>query len=298
MSDRQRGIAYIALSALGFAFLPTITRSLYVTSTFQPTDVGFWRFLLANAVIWAIVALRLRQAAARLPFAGWKVAALGVLYALSALAAFFGLQLISASLYVVLFYTYPAMVAIISLMLGVRLSVWAWMAVGMTIIGCVLTIPDFSFLQQGGNLVGVLTALFNALSVAIYYLVSSRWMRQAGDTLHATAWMMLSTFAVICIAVIPNGLRLPDSVATLALVVLLSTVSTVVPIFAINAGLRLIPPTQGSIISSIEPVMAMLIALVLLGEVIRPLQWVGAALIVAAVILLETSPKQKIQIPA
>lgn len=298
MSDRQRGILYIALSALGFAFLPTITRSLYAASVFQPTDVGFWRFLLANAVIWAIVALRLRKAAARLPFEGWKVAVLGVLYALSALAAFFGLQLINASLYVVLFYTYPAIVAIISLMLGVRLSIWAWAAVAMTIIGCVLTIPDLSFLQQGGNLLGVLTALFNALSVAVYYLLSSRWMRQASDTLHATAWMMLSTFAVICITVVPNGLRLPDSLSTLALVVLLSTISTVVPIFAINAGLRLIPPTQGAIISSIEPVMAMLIALTLLGEIIRPLQWVGAALIVAAVILLETAPRQKLKKPA
>lgn len=291
LTERQKGMLFIAASATGFAFLPTITRSLYLASDLQPTDVGFWRFVFANILFWAITLLRVGKPALRLPFALWKVAVLGVLYAASAMSAFVGLQLINASLYIVLFYTYPAMVAIISALLGARLSKWAWLAVGMTLIGCVLTIPDFSFLQ-GGNLLGVMTALFNALCVAVYYLVSARWMRET-DAVHGTAWMMLATLLVIACLVPFTGLNAPANGNALALLIVLAIVSTVIPIFAINAALRVISAAQASIISTVEPVMAMLIALIVLGETILPLQWVGALIIVSAVIVLEASPKAK-----
>jgi drug/metabolite transporter (DMT)-like permease len=62
---------------------------------------------------------------------------------------------------------------------------------------------------------------------------------------------------------------------------------------ALNAGIQRIGAAQSAIVSSIEPATTMLVALVLLGEPIFPLQWVGAAFIIAAVILLQVRPTPK-----
>ena len=93
------------------------------------------------------------------------------------------------------------------------------------------------------------------------------------------------------------GLRLPDNGSTWLLLLGLGTVSTALPIFAMNTGIRKIGASQASIISTVEPVESMLLAVILLGEVVLPVQWLGAALIVLAVLLLELRPRRKAHPP-
>jgi drug/metabolite transporter (DMT)-like permease len=298
MTDRQKGALLITISAGAFAFLPTITRTLYATAqaaeiALRPTDVAFWRFFIASLVLGAVVIARLGRAARQPSLPLPRLALLGALYAFSAMSAFFGLQYINASLYVVLFYTYPAMLALIYLALGIPLSKWQWLALGLVLIGLVLTIPDFSFFNEGGNLIGVVVALLNALSVAFYYLLSSRWMRAVADGMHHTAWTLALTLMFITLLLPFNGLTIPTDATLATLLLVLAVGCTVVPILAINLGLRYINAAQASIISSTEPVIAMLIAVVVLSEVILPLQWVGAAFIVSAVLVLELSPRKR-----
>jgi drug/metabolite transporter (DMT)-like permease len=60
-----------------------------------------------------------------------------------------------------------------------------------------------------------------------------------------------------------------------------------------NMGIQLIGEAQASIISSAEPVMSMLLAVLLLGESVIPIQWLGAGLIVTAVMMLQLRPARK-----
>ncbi|XWX04277.1 DMT family transporter [Aggregatilineales bacterium SYSU G02658] len=298
MTDRQKGALFITISAASFAFLPTITRALYATAqaadvALRPTDVAFWRFLIASLVLGTVVMIRLRGDAMRPSLPLPRLALLGALYAFSAMSAFIGLQYINASLYVVLFYTYPAMLALIYLVLGIPLSKWQWLALGLVLVGLVLTIPDFDFLSEGNNLLGVVVALLNALSVALYYLFASRWMPRVADGMHHTAWTLTLTLIFITLLLPFNGLTIPTDSTLIALLLTLAVGCTVVPILAINLGLRHINAAQASIISSTEPVIAMLIAVAFLNELILPLQWVGAAFIISAVLVLELSPRKR-----
>lgn len=298
MTDRQKGALLITISAAAFSFLPTITRTLYATAeatgvALQPTDVAFWRFFIASLVLWGVVLVRLGGQARVPSLSPLRLLMLGGLYAFSAMSAFIGLRYINASLYVVLFYTYPAMLALIYLLIGVPLSKWQWAALGLVLVGLVLTIPDLSFFEEGGNVLGVVVALLNALSVAFYYLFSSRWMSEVRDGMHHTAWVLAMTLIFVSALVPLNGLTLPTEPTIAALLLTLAVVCTVVPILAINLGLRYINAAQAAIISSTEPVMAMLIAVTFLSELILPLQWLGAALIVSAVLVLELSPRKR-----
>ncbi|TMQ66493.1 MAG: hypothetical protein E6K78_06190 [Candidatus Eisenbacteria bacterium] len=65
----------------------------------------------------------------------------------------------------------------------------------------------------------------------------------------------------------------------------LGVFSTLVPFAFFYAGLRRLPPAAAGIIATMEPVIAVLSAALFLGEGLRPLQWLGAALVLAATLL-------------
>jgi drug/metabolite transporter (DMT)-like permease len=292
MSSSLKGVLMMVASSAGFAFLPTITRHIYsVSPHFQPTDIAFWRFTFASGLMWLIFLLSQPKTPKSPPIPFWQTVVLGFLYAISAMAAFLGLQYLNASLFVVLFYTYPAMVAVISLLMGVRLSLWAWLALGLTLVGIVFTVPNLSQLTADSTF-GIAVALMNALFVALYFIASSRYLKASSNMMRNTAWTMGMTWAVIALFVPFFGLHIPNLPTLLSLIVL-ALVSTIMPIFFINVAIQLIGAPRASIIGSLEPAIAMPIAILVLGEVVLPLQWVGALLIVLAVILLEGTPKAK-----
>lgn len=290
LTNRRLGLLMIFIAATGYAFLPVFTRTLYAVSDLQPTDIALWRFAFATPAIWLIIHLRGATPDANLPRN--KLLALGIVYSAATLTGFFGLQRIEASLYVVLFYTYPAMVTLIAFATGTRLTLVAWLALVLTLIGVVLTVPDFNL---GGetDLVGVGFALVNAVVVAVYFVLVGKLMRGTTSVARGSAWVITGTLLVLLLTIPFFGLQLPPTPQAWLLLLGLGTVSTALPIFAMNTGIQKVGAAKASIISAVEPVEAMLLAVLLLGEVVLPVQWVGAGFIVAAVILLEWRPKRR-----
>jgi drug/metabolite transporter (DMT)-like permease len=60
-------------------------------------------------------------------------------------------------------------------------------------------------------------------------------------------------------------------------------------VVAFLAGLERIGPTNAAMLSTLEPVVTVLLAVVLLGEVLQPVTLAGGGLILAAVLLLTRS---------
>jgi drug/metabolite transporter (DMT)-like permease len=73
--------------------------------------------------------------------------------------------------------------------------------------------------------------------------------------------------------------------------------STLVPFSLFYAGLSRLPAAEAGVVATLEPVIAVLASAIVLGEGLRPWQWVGAALVLAAAALAsreepETGPAQ------
>jgi drug/metabolite transporter (DMT)-like permease len=98
----------------------------------------------------------------------------------------------------------------------------------------------------GGRLLGVVLAIASAVIYSIYILAGSR------ITAHTNA---------------------------------IALVSTVLPIVTFFAGLERLGPTRASTLSTFEPIVSVVLATLVLGETISPLQVLGGALILAAVII-------------
>jgi drug/metabolite transporter (DMT)-like permease len=68
--------------------------------------------------------------------------------------------------------------------------------------------------------------------------------------------------------------------------------STLLPFALFNAGLRRLRPEEAGVIATMEPVVAVALAAVFLGEGLLPLQWLGAALVVGATLLASVQSPQ------
>lgn len=301
--DQRDGVLLVILSVLGYAAHPVISKKLFEHGV-QPLDIAFFRFLFTTIIFWAVIAARgmwRRQPVAAPgsvpPLPRLRLFLLGAFFVGESLTAFWGLERLPSATFVVLFYTYPAMVAILSMFLGERLSSTAWLAIAGTLFGVILTTPDFSAGLGGGNFIGVFMALADALMVAVYFLVINRLTRGQTDMLRISAITTTGAVTLMVVLVLFTGVRMPQGDAWLYLG-LLALISTALPVFALNAGIHKLGATRAAIIATCEPIFTAVLALIFLGEAIQPIQWVGGAVIIGSVILLQVRrPEPETRIP-
>jgi len=295
LSKQRIGILWILIAASGGATIPIFIRTVYNVSDLHPTDVALWRFIFATPLIWILATFTetRHKKAAEEAIQIKPLLLLGILFTGAVLAAMVGLQYIAASLYVVLYYTYPAMVALISLLLGNRLPLRGWIAITMTLAGVILTVGDFTEITGENPALGILIALINGLFVAIYLVLIGRIMTRRETVMRSSAWVFSGTLMTLTLAIPFFGLAIPQNWQTWAALLGLAILGTIVPIGLINIGIQFIGAARASIIATIEPVISMLLSTFLLGEIVLPVQWSGAALIILAVILLEARTPQR-----
>jgi len=79
---------------------------------------------------------------------------------------------------------------------------------------------------------------------------------------------------------------LPASAPGWAAVAAIALASTVVAILAFFAGLKRVGPAVASIVSTLEPVVTVALAWIVLGETLSPIQLLGGTRVLAAKITL------------
>ncbi len=295
MSRRERaGFIWILLAAACFALIPPFVKTIYAYSTFEPLDLAVWRFMLTVPLMWVLVALRDNSRPRR---SGRSIGAreavlLGVFFALDVLAAAFALQRLPGSTYVVLLYSYPALVVVLSLILGESMHPLIWLALALATTGVVLTVPEFA--TAGGDQLGVALALGNAFMVAIYFLLARRLLSGEENVTRASAMVMTSVLLILLLTVPARGLQIPQNAATIFGICGIATLGTALPIIATNLAIQRIGAARASLAGTAEPAFSIVFSIILLGEVVLGIQWLGAALIIVSVIVLQLRPRDRI----
>lgn len=256
-----------------------------------PGMLLFVRFSLAAALLWLILATRrtIPRVARRTAVATLSLGGVG--YALQSGLFFAALERMDASLLSLLLYTYPAMVTAAAIGLGretpSRRRVGALL---MSSIGLVLVLTGAS----GGGIDGlaVVMGVAAAATYTTYILVSHAVTGELGP-LSLSAFVTTGAAITFGIAGLISG-SLDTGFGALgwlwlALMALVSTVGAIVLFFA---GLKRVGPSNAAILSTFEPLVTVGLAFVIFGEVLRPLQLAGGALVLAAVLALHVRPPQ------
>ncbi len=277
---RLLGFLCVAASAVSYGVMPLFARLAYASGA-DPVTLLFLRFAMAAPVLLALSALSRSPFPRGKPLAG--LAALGgVGYVAQAFCYFTALTLASASLVSLVLYLYPVLVAVLAAaVFRERLTTPKLAALALAVAGAVLTIG----FGGRGSAAGVILAGCAALVYSIYIVAGARLMRIVPP-------LPAAAVVITCAAVVYAGiaaLRGPHWPGTatgwlaLSAMVLVSTVGAVALFFA---GMQRIGPTDAATVSTLEPVVAVSVAALFLGERIGPLAAAGGAAILCAVLVL------------
>jgi drug/metabolite transporter (DMT)-like permease len=207
------------------------------------------------------------------------------------LAMFIAFLRIEIGLALLLFYVYPAFVAAASVLwFDERLDVMRWSALGVSMIGLVLTLAG-----AGGfgelDAVGIGLSVLAAFAQAFYVLAARHGFPEIPPIEAAATTMGLAAVGYVAIAAIIGQLA---SLATplesrdgLVAVLVAGFVGAAIPTLCFITGIRLLGPPRAAILSTLEPVVGVALAAWLLNEQPSPLQLVGGGLILVAAVLLQ-----------
>jgi drug/metabolite transporter (DMT)-like permease len=185
-------------------------------------------------------------------------------------------------------YQAPVLVALYTaLVQRQRLSRRLLWSLALALTGCALIVRVYDPSILRPNLPGVLAGIGTAFAFAFYILTSRIALRTMGAwTLLAYAYLAASLVWAVVLPpwrLFTPGYPLQSWGAFLAI----ATLGTVLPFGLFISGLQYLPPTQASIISMLEPVVAAIAAYFLVGEILLPVQLLGGGLVLAGVILVE-----------
>ena len=278
--NRLIGMAYIALSATAFGVMPFFANLAY-RSGVTPTSLLFLRFGIAAVLMWALLLYKHNPLPRGKTLLGLMLMG-GVGYAGQSFSYFTALQYAPAGLVAVLLYLYPALVTGLSfVLLKQPITRLKWFALTLSLLGIVLVVG----VQSGGQLKGILLAVLAAVIYAVYIMAGAK-ITQGTDIRVSSTIIITSAAVVYGVYGAWHGLSLPHSVMGWVGSIGLALVGTVVAVWAFFEGVRRIGAVDASMLSTLEPVVTVVLAWVLLGERLTALNLCGGALILVAAVLL------------
>lgn len=187
----------------------------------------------------------------------------------------------STGLVALLLYLYPMFVFILSvLILQEKATSIKVAALILALIGLALTVDP-----KGGQLIGALMAIGAALIYSMYIIVGTNVMKHVSAVQSSTI-IFTSAGTVYGMLAFVNGVHLPASTSGWQAILGIIVISTIIPVVTFLAGLEIIGPTNAAMLSTLEPVVTVLLAAWLFGERLIPMVMLGGGLILFAVILL------------
>lgn len=189
---------------------------------------------------------------------------------------------------ILLEYLAPVLVLMVSIVfMGHRFTWTLPVGVGLSIGGCALVV---GVLGGTGLLVtpsGIIWGLVSAVFFATYSLMGSVAVTRFSP-FTTLVWGLLFASVFWLVALGPTRvLGLFGDMRTVAVLVVMAVLSTILPFGSFLVALRLIPPTNATVTSTVEPVIAGLGALLLFGETMTWTQIVGGLLVIVAIIVVQ-----------
>lgn len=280
------GVIFIAISAASFGTLAIFGRFLYADGLDTFTML-FLRFGLAALLMAVILILRKEK------FPRGKIllqligmGALG--YVGQSFSYLSAIKYASAGLVALLLYLYPMFVFILSVLILHEKITWIKViALILALVGTALTVDP-----KGGQLPGILFSIAAALIYSFYIIVGTNVMKHV-SALQSSTVIFASAGAVYGMLMVVNGVHLPTTNTGWLNIVGIVLVATVIPVVTFLAGLERIGPTNAAMLSTLEPVVTVLLAAWIFAERLQPIVMLGGGFILVAVILLTRGELEK-----
>jgi len=298
------GALIVMLCAAMFGSLGTLSRLAYAEGM-EPFAFVAWRAGVGALGLWIAILLFRRGRGIREQFSTlgsrvrlWLLAAIVFATGLN-LAAFLAFDNTTVALALLGFYTYPAMVAAGSALLGrERLDLARVAALALALGGMAAVVLGGPTQVAGADaaarasLLGIGLALAAALFQTGFVLTSRGYATLPTDLAMATI-LLGGAIASTAISMVTDGapaLAFPfERPGLLALLLYVGVFAAAIPSLLFLTGIRWIGGVRTGILMLFEPVVGVALAAVFLAEGLQPVQIAGGATILLAAVLVQRS---------
>lgn len=275
------GYLLIALVAIFFGIAPSFAKLAFDGGA-GPVTLQLGRFLLAVLVLWAIVLLR--GLARPVPRRLWPL--LAGLITSTALASFgymTSVSFIPVPLASLTFFVFPLMVGPLSHFAGhERLTPLRLIALAIGFSGLALLLgADL----RDADPAGVAMAFGAGSCVAITFLLTRQLSGSLGS-MHITAMVTTGCLVIFAAATALEGLRLPTGqVPWIGFIV--NVLCYVIGLSSLYGAIARLGSVRAAAFVNMEPVVSLITAAILLGQVLGPWQMLGAGVVIAGILLIQ-----------
>ncbi|OYU92451.1 MAG: EamA family transporter [Burkholderiales bacterium PBB5] len=253
---------------------------------FTPESISFWRFVLGAVVLLAVFSRALNWAAVRARLAA--VVGAGVAMALYVWCWFLGIERIGAAIPTLIALCLPpVLVTLVALARGRERADWPLAGLLLAALGGTVLIVR----RHGGAadavpsaalVAGVAFSVASAVLYAGFSLVSGG-LSQALGAGPAAACLTVVAAATMALAGLVRPLVWPADVPPQAWLLYLGVVTAALALLAFSWGAARLSPTALTVATLVEPLTAVGLSALLLGEQLGPAQWLGALLLMASI---------------
>ena len=282
-SRNVAGVALVIGSAVCFGTLGVFGKLAYRLGLTTPQLLSY-RFALAAVLLWLAAVVIREGVPPRRSLLGLVIMG-GAGYVGQSGSYFSALHFIPASTNALLLYTFPVAVTLLAVVLfGEALSWIKLAACGLAFFGTLLVVEAQ---LHGAAPIGIVLGLGSAAFYSGYILFGSRLLPGL-PPVSATATIMTSAAVVWGTYAAATGqLAVAWTLPRIALIGSFVVLGTTIPVLTFILGLRMVGPSRAAILSTFEPASTVLLAVIILGELASPLQYLGGALILVSVLVLE-----------
>jgi len=279
------GVLYILVSGACFGLLPWFARVAYAHGA-DPFGMLAARFTIAGVILLVVRGVRMRRSAWPGRTLFLQLFLLGAVgYAPQATFFFNGVKRIDTSLATVIFYTYPVLVVLASwFVFRHRPSRTTTICLAVAVAGAVLTAGQVG----AGSVTGVVFMFAAACWYTGYILASSRVVPNIDSLTSITVVMLGAAAAHLLILAMTNSHLPADGrgwMATLGA----AFFSTIIAMGFFFAGVRIVGPGEAAVLSTIEPVVSIVVGVTALHESLGVVRVVGAVMVLVSVAVLARS---------
>lgn len=303
------GYVYALLAAVLFGANGSVTKAT-MEAGLTPAQVTEFR-LVGTAIIAGLVLLVLDRRAFRLPRQQWPIMIVLGVVGVALLQATYAaaVQILPVGIALLLEYTAVLMVALVAYFIF-REPVKArlWVAIALVLVGLAVVAQIWASTLDA---LGVVLALAAAVCLAVYFLVGERQVARTSPlavsfwtmTIAAIFWSFVSGWWELSPSVLVTPVDLGGQHGELLVPMAVPLAWNVVmgsfaPFLLSLAALRHLPATAAGIVASSEVVFAFAVAWVWLGERLDLVQIIGAAIVLAGIILAQTARASKTVVDA
>jgi len=211
-----------------------------------------------------------------------------IVYTGQSLSYFIALRSLPASLVVLIAYIYPSLVVLAGwLFLRRSVSAWHGVALAASFAGVAMLVGGAEFKLSWALAWPLFLAIASPTIYTGYILIGERVMSSVPAVAASAVIMSGAALAFCLLAVLNRELALPRNSAGWAVGVGIALVPTMVAISLFMAGLPRVGAARAALLSTWEPVVTVLLAVVILGDRLSLVQVLGGVLVIVAVIVVQ-----------